>query len=75
MRKRVEVEEVEEGEEEEAIGRGKKNSNSPHAAHVSREVEDLVASRHDLLAVVVDAEVDEVELVAKLLLLLIVFFF
>lgn len=45
------------------------NINVPHAAHVRGEVEDLVASRHDLLAVVVDAEVDEVELVAELLLL------
>ena len=43
----------------------------PHPAHVGREVEDLVAARDDLLAVVVDAQVDEVELVAELLLLLI----
>ena len=55
-------------EEEE---RKKKLSNLylPHAAHVRGQVEHLVASRDDLLAVVVDAEVDEVELVAELLLL------
>ena len=46
-----------------------KNPLSPHASHVRGEVEDLVAAGHDLLAVVVDAQVDEVELIAELLLL------
>ena len=53
---------------------GRRKTRLPHAAHVRSEVEDLVAPGDDLFAVVVHAEVDEVELVAELLLLLVCWF-
>ena len=40
-----------------------------HAAHVGGQVERVVAAGHDLLAVLEQAQVHEVELVAELILL------
>ena len=44
-------------------------SGPPRTAHVGREVEDVLAATNNLFAVVVDAQVHQVELVAEHLLL------